>query len=356
MDIRALGYIGFNSPNAKEWASWGPAILGFSIAPPITETPYHRVSALSYGATKVEGATYLRMDDRMWRIAVYPGDRDELAFIGWELTDRIAFQEALVELKAANVPFELAKEAQALERGVQGMAWFRDPAGFRHEIFWSGYYFENSFIPGHYPMKKGFRVGRLGIGHIVLMVPKLTEELDHFATRILGMRLYAGGTSIPLSGGDGGRVRTEMYRGRNNLRTHNLVYMEKPGYYGLHHIFIEYDELDDMGRSYDLVQKQSKYPLVMTIGRHQADTFLSFYVQTPSQFVFEVAWNSMLIDDKAFVQDRPLHSFVWGLEMVGPILLDHLKIDPAAEGGPSKPAAGSVPALSEGWPRKTATK
>jgi 2,3-dihydroxybiphenyl 1,2-dioxygenase len=346
MDIRALGYIGVNSPNAKEWATWGPEILGFNINPPITETPFHPISALAYGGSRVEGATYLRMDDRLWRIAVYPSERDELAFIGWELSDRIAFQEALLELKQANIPFEVASEQQALERGTQGMAWFLDPAGFRHEIFWSGYYFENSFIPGRYPMKKGFRVGRLGIGHLVMMVPKLTDELDHFATRVLGMRLYAGGTSIPLSGGDGGRVRTEMYRGRNNLRSHNLVYMEKPGYHGLHHIFIEYDELDDMGRSYDLVRKKSKYPLIMTLGRHQADTFLSFYVQSPSKFVFEVAWNSMLIDDKAFVQDRPLHSFVWGLEMVGPILLDHLKITNANSGEAGTPRAVKVAANS----------
>ena len=112
-----------------------------------------------------------------------------------------------------------------------------------------------------------------------------------------------------------------------NRRSHNLVYMEKPGYKGLHHLFIEYQTLDDLGRTYDLVQKKSEYPLIMTLGRHQADTFLSFYVQTPSQFVFEVAWNSMEVDDGTLVQSRPLHSFVWGLDMVGNIVLDHLKID-----------------------------
>src|SRR5262249_25888953 len=158
------------------------------------------------------------------------------------------------------------------------------------------YYFEDSFLPGRFPMK-GFRTGRLGIGHVVLMVPELTDKLDEFATQVLGMRVFAGGTSIPLKGGDGGRVRPEMYPGRHNLRSHNLVYMEKAGYLGLHHLFVEYKTLDDLGRTYDLVQKKSPYPLIMTLGRHQADTFLSFYCETPSKLVFEVAWNSMLIDD-----------------------------------------------------------
>jgi len=323
MEIRGLGYIGIKSPNYAAWEKWGPQIMGFGTNDPIPE-----VSALVRNPDAADnGTVYLRMDDRRWRLAVHPGKREgELAYVGWELRDRIAFREALVELKDAGVDFEVADEELALERGVQGMAFLHDPAGFRHEIFYSGYYFEDSFIPGRFPFK-GFRIGELGMGHLVLMVPELNDELDDFATKVLGMRVFAGGTSIPLTGGDGGRVRTEMYRGRYNLRSHNLVYMEKPGYLGLHHVFIEYETLDDMGRAYDLVQKKSEYPLIMTMGRHQADTFLSFYVETPSKFLFEVAWNSMIVDDQKMVQDRPLHSFVWGLDMVGSVMLDHLKIE-----------------------------
>src|SRR5271155_2842764 len=232
MEIRGLGYIGIKSPNYAAWEKWGPQIMGFGTNDPIPE-----VSALVRNPDAADnGTVYLRMDDRRWRLAVHPGKREgELAYVGWELRDRIAFREALVELKDAGVDFEVADEELALERGVQGMAFLHDPAGFRHEIFYSGYYFEDSFIPGRFPFK-GFRIGELGMGHLVLMVPELNDELDDFATKVLGMRVFAGGTSIPLTGGDGGRVRTEMYRGRYNLRSHNLVYMEKPGYPGLHHV------------------------------------------------------------------------------------------------------------------------
>jgi extradiol dioxygenase len=321
MDIRALGYLGLKSPKAEEWTRWGEEVMGFG-----TDDPTPESSALEGASPRVKDAVYLRMDDRKWRIAVYPGERDEIAFVGWELADRIAFKDALKHLDEKKIPYSVANEYQALERGVQGMAAFYDPVGFRHEIYYSQYYLENSFKPGRLPMKKGFRVGNLGIGHVVLMVPELTDELDEFATEVLGMRVFAGGTSIKVSGGDGGRLRTEMYRGRNNLRSHNLVYMEKAGYFGLHHVFIEYDDLDDLGRAYDLVKKNKQYPMIMTLGRHQADTFLSFYSSTPSGFAFEIAWNSMLINDQEFVQGRPLHSFVWGLDMVGPVVMDHLKI------------------------------
>lgn len=339
MEVRALGYVGIRSPNAAKWKTWGAEIMGFGTEPPNPGG----VSALRSAVPSVEGAVYLRMDDRAWRLAVYPGEKDEIAFVGWELADRIEFRKALKELDEKGVEYHVATEMEALERGVQGMAWLLDPIGNRHEIFWSGYYLEDSFKPGRDMMKQGFRCGSEGIGHVVFMVSEFTQELDDFATEVLGMRLYAGGVSIPLTGGDGGRVRTEMYRGRRNLRSHNLVYMEKQGYQGLHHLFIEYQSMDDWGRTYDLVKHKSEYPLIMTMGRHQADSFLSFYAQTPSSFVFEIAWGSKQMDDETFVQDRPMHSFVWGLDMVGPVIMDHLKLDQSQ----AKPPADLRPVAAE---------
>lgn len=325
MDIRGFGYVGIYATDPQAWRRWGTEIMGFGITDPTPE-----VAALRSAGPRDADAVYLRMDDRRQRIAIYPGPKDgELAYVGWEIADRIAFRDALKHLDAMGVEYKVATEEEALERGVQGMAWMLDPAGFRHEIFWSAYYLEDSFVPGRLPMKKGFRTEH-GIGHIVLMVPELSDELDRFGYEVLGMRVFAGGLSIPNSGappGDDGRVRTQMYRGQRNKLSHNLVYMEKPGYKGLHHMMIEFRDLDDLGRCHDLVKHKSEYPMVMTLGRHQADTFLSFYAQTPSKLLFEVSWNSMELDDPSFVQDRPLHSFVWGLDMVGPVILDHLRID-----------------------------
>lgn len=336
MDIRGLGYVGLNTTKIDDWGTWGPEIIGFG-----TNDPTPAVSALSRARPMVEGALYFRMDDRRNRINVYPSDKDELAYIGWEIADRVAFRNAIEHLDSIGYPYEIGSEELALERGVQGLAVLYDPVGYRHEIFYSAYYLENSIQHGRFPMREGFRTEH-GIGHVVLMVPEFTRELDDFATEILGLRTYCGGTSIPNTGakpGEDGRVTTQMYRGRKNKLSHNLVYMEKKGFFGLHHMLIEYKHLDDMGRTYDLVQRASKYPLIATIGRHQADTFLSFYCATPSKVILEVAWNSMELDDERFVQDRPLHSFVWGLDMVGPILQDHLRIENGAGPGERIPAA-----------------
>jgi len=327
VDIRSLGYIGLNSTNVDGWWRWGQEIIGLG-----TKDPTPAVSAISSAAPKVEGALYFRMDDRRQRIAVYPSTHDEVAYMGWELPDRIAFRRALAKLDQLKYPYEVASEELALERGVQYMASLYDPAGYRHEIFCSAYYLETSMEYGRLPMREGFRTEH-GLGHLVLMVPEFTRELDDFAVEVLGLRAFAGGTSIPNTGarpGEDGRVRTEMYRGHNNKLSHNLVYMEKKGFYGLHHMLIEFKHLDDLGRTYDLIQKKSEFPLIMTLGRHQADTFLSFYTSSPSKVILEVAWNSMELDNERFVQDRPLHSFVWGLDQVGPVLQDHLRLENGA--------------------------
>ena len=68
--IKNLAYIGFRSPNAEEWRSFGPEVLGAELAP---DGP--------------DGAVRLRVDDAAHRIVIHPGERNELAYLGWEVDD-----------------------------------------------------------------------------------------------------------------------------------------------------------------------------------------------------------------------------------------------------------------------------
>ena len=73
-----------------------------------------------------------------------------------------------------------AAPTECAERRVQGLARFRDPAGYVHEAFYGPTLFANSFLPGK-PMG-GFAAEGYGVGHVVVVVPELTRELDEFAT------------------------------------------------------------------------------------------------------------------------------------------------------------------------------
>ena len=118
MNIVALGYLGFESPNAKAWESFGPEVFGFGLA--------------EAGA---DGSVYLRMDSRHHRIAIHPGATDRIAYVGLELRDSEAFLAAVGELRVAGLTPELGYKEECRIRRVQAFARFRDPADYVHEVF-----------------------------------------------------------------------------------------------------------------------------------------------------------------------------------------------------------------------------
>src|SRR5215469_1205278 len=101
--IRNLARIEFASPGSDEWRSFGPGVLGAELAP---DGP--------------GGAVRLRVDDAAWRIAIRPGARDDLVYLGWEVDDADA---TVAQVRAAGI---------TVERG--DMVSFTDPFGFRHQL------------------------------------------------------------------------------------------------------------------------------------------------------------------------------------------------------------------------------
>lgn len=286
MDIKALGYLGFDSPKAKAWEIFGPEIFGLGLA-----------------EAGNDGTVYLRMDDRHHRIAIRPGETDRLAYIGWELRGIADFNAAVGELRGKQIAVALGSPAECAERRVLGLARFPDPAGYVHEVFYGPTVIANSFLPGK-PMG-GFVAEGYGVGHVVVVVPELTSELEEFATDVLGFELFGG---APAAMGQHGGPKPRFYR--CNRRTHCFAYIGIPGMRGVQHMCIEANRLDDVGRAYDLVQERN-LPITLSLGRHTMDTLVSFYMRSPSGFDIEFGAGGELLGDD-FVQVNPSHSEVWG--------------------------------------------
>lgn len=286
MDIRALGYVGFESPEAKAWQTFGPEIFGLGLAEPGND-----------------GTVYLRMDDRHHRIAIHPGEADRLAYIGWELRGSADFAAAVEQLHGTKLDVTKGSAAECAERRVQELVRFHDPAGYFHEVFYGPTVFANSFLPGK-PMG-GFVADGYGVGHVVVVVPELSRELEEFATGVLGFELFGG---APAEMGQHGGPKPRFYR--CNRRTHCFAYIGIPGLRGVQHMCIEANRLDDVGRAYDLAQERN-LPIKVSLGRHTMDTLVSFYMRTPSGFDIEFGAGGQLLDND-FVQVNPSHSEVWG--------------------------------------------
>lgn len=262
--IQSLAYLGFVSPNAAEWATFGPEVLGLELVGP--------------GPT---GEVRLRNDDAAWRLAVHPGDADDLAYIGWSVADADALDSTVAAVRAAGIDVHQHDTALANDRNVGAIAWFVDPFGFRHELVHAQEFQPGRFVPGRPGVS--FVTGDGGMGHVVLIVPDLDAATDLFRD-VLGFR-HSDDIDMGLY------VRFFHC----NPRHHTLAISAIPGMSGMHHLMLEVDDVDAVGRAYDIVNERH-LPISMTLGRHTNDHMTSFYVRTPSGFEVEFGSGGRLLD------------------------------------------------------------
>ena len=79
----------------------------------------------------------------------------------------------------SGVDLHAADAALADERGVSALGWFRDPAGFRHEISFAR---RQADTPFESPHAVKFVTGDNGLGHLVFMVPDMQAVSDFSST------------------------------------------------------------------------------------------------------------------------------------------------------------------------------
>jgi 3,4-dihydroxy-9,10-secoandrosta-1,3,5(10)-triene-9,17-dione 4,5-dioxygenase len=273
--INSLAYIGIVSPAAEEWRSFGPEVLGAELA-----------------ADGPDGAVRLRVDEAAWRIAIHPGEANDLAYLGWLVDD---LDGTVKGLEAAG---------QSVDRGEGGS--FTDPFGFRHCLTT---HLETgaSFTPGR-PIS-GFVTGDQGLGHAVLIVPDLQAALAYF-TEVLGLR---------LSDSIGPGLRFLHCPGRA-ARHHSVALAGLPGMVGLHHLMLEVASLDDVGSGHDIVVER-QLPLAMSLGRHPNDLMTSFYVRSPSGFEIEYGTGGRTVDDADWEVGSYEVMSLWGHKPPAPPLL-----------------------------------
>ncbi len=241
------------------------------------------------------------MDERTHRLRLAPSERDALVAVGWELPDRARFEGQRERLEHAGVPVEAGSEAECAERGVIEFAKFRDPAGFPCEIYHGPTVDGASFHAGR--SISGFKTGSQGLGHIVVTAED-PDALAAFYTDTLGFRIsefmeFGGGRIVFL---------------HCNPREHSLAIID-PGLGvpagQLHHIMVEVNAMDDVGRAYDLCQEQD-IPLVLSLGRHSNDLMTSFYLRTPSGFAFEYGYGGLEIDESTWQVRHYTAPKLWG--------------------------------------------
>lgn len=272
MNIRALAYVVAEATNPESWAAFGERVVGLQ-------------------AVKLWGGHLaLKADERLGRIFIEPGTQDRYAVTGWEVANASEFAAALADLERAGVAVEVVEGEQAHNRGFMTLARFRDPAGNRHELGWG---YRSDFSRFISPVGvRGFVMGKLGMGHVVLPAPNF-DEMQAFCSDVLGLGLADVLVHRP-AGPDGPSQRIHFLH-CGNPRHHSLALFEGAVSSGCVHMMLEYAEIDDVGRAIDRVAAEGA-KMTATLGRHTNDGVISFYCATPGGFSIELGYGGRLID------------------------------------------------------------
>jgi 2,3-dihydroxybiphenyl 1,2-dioxygenase len=190
------------------------------------------------------------------------------------------------------------QEAAAEERALRQVADFfrvEDPDGNRLEIY-HGQARPAPLTPAR-PLG-GFRIDDLGLGSLALETSRIAE-MSAFYRETLGFRLTSH-AELPR--------RAEFLR--LNPRHHSLALLAADRA-GMHHVMIEYLELDDLGRAYDLALAEPAR-VAVSLGRNEHDHLTSFSCGTPDGLLLEIGWAGRLVDEAAWEPRETGIGSLWG--------------------------------------------
>ena len=291
--IKGLGYLIVQSADVPRWRELTVDGLG------LQET-----------TGPVEGALYLRVDERRWRVAVLPGEVDKAVAVGWEVRDGKALDRVKATLEAAGVDVTEYSEEDATARNAERVISFADPAGTPTEVFFGPILDHSPVVTPH---GGRFVTGPQGLGHVVLPTPAADDTVD-FYVDVLGF-LPRG--AIRLGGADSVPARRVRFMGVNQ-RHHSLAVCPAPPTEapGLVHLMLEVDTLDAVGQALDRVMAND-FSISSTLGRHTNDQMVSFYVRAPGGWDLEFGTEGMLVDEAFYTAEEITADSYWGHDWSG---------------------------------------
>jgi 3,4-dihydroxy-9,10-secoandrosta-1,3,5(10)-triene-9,17-dione 4,5-dioxygenase len=280
MDVRALGYLGLESADVEQWTVFATEVLGLMVAPHSNPD-----------------VVQLKMDDWSHRWSVTSGERDRLAYTGWEVADAMTLERLAERITASGIEVTGGTDDELERRRVRRMVWCLDPSGMRVELFHTPVFDHVRFVsPAGVPR---FVTGDLGIGHVVLLADDF-EGSFAFYTDLLGFRLS---DSMSL---DGMRLRFLHTNGRHHslaLATHHSS--------RLAHLMLEVGSVDEVGYCLDRCLAH-QVPISQTLGRHTNDLMLSFYMKAPKGFEVEFGCQGRVINTSSWATSEITAVSTWG--------------------------------------------
>ncbi|HET6954559.1 MAG TPA: VOC family protein [Acidimicrobiales bacterium] len=297
MKLHGLGYVGLTAPDPAALLPFWTDVVGMMPALALPGESYVPAPASGGVGIAPDGTTFLKMDDRQWRVAVHPSESAGLAYLGFEVEDDVALTGAMAEVAAAGIQVTLGTAEETVARGVQGLAWCTDPCGNRIELF-HGPVHDRNFAS---PTQAAFKTGPLGMGHALLFVTDLDASLAFYR----GALGFKRSDFITIGPGLSGHFL------RCTPRHHSVALMHIGPMSMLNHLMFEVTSLDQVGAALDRAHAAGM-EITRTLGRHLNDKTVSFYMRSPAGFEVEIGWDSVLVDDATWCDREAAGGEIWG--------------------------------------------
>lgn len=290
MSVVQLGTLGFEVRDLAAWRNLAVDVLGMEARPRAKDS---------------EAPLYLRMDDRAYRLALFPAKREGVRWVGWETADEEGYEATVRRIVKWGVKLSRAKAAECRERRVTGLVRFVTPGGISCSLSFGPVFDEKPFRPGR--AMSGFVTGDLGLGHVLFACADPAKEVE-FYREALGFKLSE---TMEFAG----VLCTFLHC---NPRGHSIAICN-PGLGTeagqINHFMIQVKTMDDVGHAYDLCMAND-VPIVISIGKHTNDKMTSFYLATPSGFAIEYGQGGIEIDDSKWKIQHYMAPSIWGHNLV----------------------------------------
>ena len=276
--VTQLGYVGIGAKDIEQWEHYATESLG-----------------VQSNGRESDGSLLLRMDEYEYRIAVHPDNRDDISYVGWQVTNEQGLVDMEVQLRNAGVEVSLGTPEEARARRVEGLIKFEDPNEIPTEVYFGPPISFDSPFNSPRPVS-GFVTGDQGLGHVVLHVDDLEKSI-RFYRDVLGMRISDFIRNLAFF--------------HCNPRHHSLAIIDAKSPKRLNHFMLQVNSINEVGATYDLVQDQG-IEITRGLGRHTNDHMTSFYMKTPSGFNVEYGWGARTVDDTTWQVQRHEKGSIWG--------------------------------------------
>lgn len=283
--VIGLGFLRYQTNKIDEWLEYNRNILGGE-------------AILNDDRSVLK----LRLDDFAHRIFLVAGEHEELIAYAWEVGSFEEMDALEHLLKGEGVEVTYGSDEDAASRDVDKYFAFTDPMGQKHEIFVSPKVEITN--PNFVKPIKGYRTGELGLGHVNCVCKDLTEARK-FYEKVMGFRVS---DYIRWSDAD-----ATFYH--CNPRHHSFGFMNEcfgqkaPS---LHHLMLELQDEDDLGRLYDQICASNPELLILHLGKHSNDQMFSMYLKTPSPFAIEIGVGGLLVNEADWLPKSYDSPKIWG--------------------------------------------